>query len=98
MNPSTEPIVEGAKEWFVYVIESRSGKFYTGVATDVNRRFRQHAGGLKGGAKFFRSDPPALLLYEESFPDRSSAQKRESQIKSYSRRQKEFLIFNNQES
>lgn len=79
--------------WSVYVIESQSGKFYTGISTDVNRRFRQHLGVVKGGAKYFRSDPPSLLVYEESFRDRSAAQKREAEIKAFTRLEKENLVY-----
>lgn len=80
------------KPWSVYMIQCESGKLYTGVSTDVTRRFRQHAGEIKGGAKFFRADPPALLVYEERYSDRNSAQSREAQIKSLPRPLKDELI------
>lgn len=79
--------------WWLYVIETEKGRFYTGVTTDVDQRFRQHAGEIKGGAKFFRSDAPALLIYLESHPSRSAAQRAESRMKSLSRTQKEALVF-----
>ncbi|MBP7844788.1 MAG: GIY-YIG nuclease family protein [Proteobacteria bacterium] len=78
--------------WFVYIIETQSGKFYTGICKDINKRFEQHSGLKKGGAKFFRSDPPALLVFEESHKSQSHALKREYEIKSMSRAQKEALI------
>ena len=79
--------------WWVYIIETESGSYYTGVAKDVNHRFRQHKGEVKGGAKFFRSNPPSLLLYLKKFKNRSEAQKAESSIKKLNRAQKEELIF-----
>lgn len=79
--------------WFLYVIETEKGRLYTGVARDVNMRFRQHAGEIKGGAKFFYSDKPSLLVYCQECADRSSAQKLEAQIKKLSRKQKEELVF-----
>lgn len=79
--------------WWVYVIETESGSFYTGVAKDVNLRFRQHKGEIKGGAKFFRSNPPSLLIYMKEYKNRSEAQKIESYIKKLSRTQKEEFIF-----
>lgn len=79
--------------WWVYIIETESGRFYTGVARDINRRFRQHQGEIKGGAKFFRSDRPSLLIYAEESASRSLAQQREAEIKSLPRAQKEQLIF-----
>ena len=66
---------------------------YTGVSTDVNKRFRQHLGLIKGGAKFFRSDPPALLVYEEQGLTRAIAQQREAAIKKLNRKEKEELVF-----
>ena len=79
--------------WFVYVIETELGSYYTGVTKDVNLRFRQHKGELKGGAKFFRSNPPSLLIYLKEYKSRSEAQKVEWQIKKLSRVRKEELIF-----
>ncbi len=79
--------------WIVYIIETVGGRFYTGVSTDINLRFRQHSGQLKGGAKFFHSDPPSLVIYVEERVSRSLAQKREAAIKALSRAQKERLVY-----
>ena len=56
------------------------------------RRYRQHRGDLAGGAKFFRGNKPIQLVYYEIFYSRSEAQKRESEIKKYSKIKKEELI------
>ncbi|MEZ4816101.1 MAG: GIY-YIG nuclease family protein [Bdellovibrionota bacterium] len=79
--------------WFLYIVETELGRFYTGVAKDVNQRFRQHSGEIKGGAKFFRSDKASLLLYVKKCKNRSEAQKLESRIKSLSRKEKEELVY-----
>lgn len=78
-------------KWSVYIIESKKGKFYTGISTDVERRFSQHLSG-KGGAKYFRSDPPLRIVYRECLDNRSLASKKEAAIKKMSRQQKEKLI------
>lgn len=65
--------------WFVYLIECRDGSIYTGIATDVARRYAQHAAGK--GARYTRSHPPARLLGEFPYPDRSSALKAEHAIR-----------------
>lgn len=65
--------------WFVYLIECADGSLYTGVATDVERRYREHAAGT--GARYTRSHPPARLLAAFPHPDRSSALKAEAAIK-----------------
>ena len=73
--------------WFVYLIETKKG-IYTGITTNLIRRYYQHSGLLTGGAKYFRGNPPLELINFEIFPDRSSAQKREYQIKNLKRKDK----------
>ncbi len=78
--------------WEVYMVLTRSGALYTGISTDVGRRFRQHAGELTGGARFFRADRPVAIVWREAHADRSSASRREAEIKGMSRRQKLALL------
>ncbi len=77
--------------WFVYMIRCRSGKLYTGVTTDLARRWREHNGGAQG-AKYTRADPPEAMVYHEPQADRSSACKREAAIKKLPRAAKLALI------
>jgi putative endonuclease len=77
--------------WFVYMIRASDGSLYTGVTTDVERRFGEHCSADKQ-AKFFRGRQPLEVVYTENHPDRSSAQRRESAIKKLSRVQKLKLI------
>ena len=77
--------------WFVYIVESADSKLYTGIATDVERRFREHREGKKG-ARFFRTTQPVEIVWHEPHPDRSSATKREMAIKKMTRPQKLGLI------
>ena len=81
----------GGMVYWVYVIKTRKGKFYTGITTDLERRFKEHANSCKG-AKYFRSDPPLEIVYKEGLQSRSHALKREWQIKKLNRPQKELLI------
>lgn len=83
-------------QWFVYIIHCTDGVLYTGITTDVQRRYKQHA-SLQG-AKFFRGRKPQKLVYQESGHDRSSASKREIEIKKLTRMGKIQLILsiNNQ--
>ena len=74
--------------WHVYVVETKSGKFYTGITTDITRRLQQHAGVRKGGAKALRGDPPVRLRYTEPADDRSGASRREAALKKLTRTQK----------
>jgi len=78
-------------DWYVYVIRASDNSLYAGVTTDVQRRFNEHCGTDKG-AKFFRGRQPLEVVYTESHPDRSSAQRREAVIKKLTRDQKLDLI------
>ena len=76
--------------WSVYIILCDDGSFYTGISTDVIRRFRQHRQGK--GAKYFRSRQPNLIVFVESGHCRSSAAQREFEIKKMKRGEKVLLI------
>ena len=73
--------------WHVYILECRSGTLYTGVTTDVDRRLLQHNAG-KGGA-YTRAKKPVALTFKEVHLSRSSALKREAQIKEWPKAKKE---------
>jgi putative endonuclease len=77
--------------WFVYIIQSENGSLYTGITTDVERRFKEHATSPKG-AKFFRGKIPVEVVFQQTFPDRSSASKFEAQVKKMTRANKIKLI------
>ena len=72
------------------MIYCSDGSLYTGISTDVNRRYKEH--GTPKGAKYFRGRVPLKLAYQESQHNRSSASKREVEIKKLSRNAKEQLI------
>lgn len=75
--------------WFVYVLECRDGSLYTGIATDVTRRYAQHAAGK--GARYTRSHPPLRLLAQFPHADRASASRAEHAIKRLRPAQKRAL-------
>ncbi|EQC43017.1 GIY-YIG catalytic domain protein [Bacteriovorax sp. BSW11_IV] len=79
------------KNWFLYIIKTKNNKLYTGITTDVERRFEEHKSGKKG-AKFFRGNTPVKIMYTEVCKNRSEASKREAHIKSLTRPQKDALI------
>jgi putative endonuclease len=78
-------------QWVVYMIRTESGQLYTGITTDIQRRWRQHMSG-QGGARYFRTQKPKFVCYIEEQPDRSSASKREAAIKKMPKLVKETLI------
>lgn len=78
------------RAYAVYILECADGSLYTGITTDVSRRFTEHVAG-KGG-HFTRSHTPVRIAYTENHPDRSSASKREAEIKKWPRERKLALI------
>ncbi len=77
--------------WTVYVIQTESGSFYTGITVDLERRLGEHRVGSRG-AKFFRTSRPKRVVYEERHAERSGALRREREIKCMSRAEKLDLI------
>jgi putative endonuclease len=79
---------------FVYVLRCADNTLYTGYTVDVEKRLKEHNGqdGTKLGAKYTRGRRPVTLVYQERFANRSDAQKRESVIKTLSRKEKEKLV------
>lgn len=76
--------------WYLYLIECVDGSIYTGITTDIARRYAQHLSGK--GAKYTRAHLPARLLLTLPYPDRSSASKAEHQTKQLTAAQKRELI------
>jgi putative endonuclease len=78
--------------WFVYIIETTLGKYYTGITTDVERRFEEHKNDPKKGAKYFRSNTPKRVIHTEIYENRSEASSREYEIKKMTKSQKKELV------
>jgi putative endonuclease len=79
--------------WQVYIIVCTDNSLYTGITTDIERRFSEHAGAQ--GAKYFRGRRPGEVVYLEGGHTRSSASKREAAIKKLLRVDKLRLIASN---
>ncbi len=78
-------------KWEVYIIETVSGKLYTGITNDLDRRFEDHLNGRKG-ARFFHFSAPRKIIFRAACKNRSEATQREIQIKKMTRLQKLALI------
>jgi len=66
--------------YYVYMVKCADETFYTGIATELDRRIEEHNSSDKG-AKYTRTRRPVVLVYSEEYPDRSTASKREYEIK-----------------
>jgi putative endonuclease len=75
--------------WFVYMLQCSGDRFYTGITTNLERRFAEHVSG-KGG-HFTRSFPPSKMVYQEPCSGRGAASVREAAIKRMSHSDKNKL-------
>ena len=78
--------------YYTYMLRCEDDSIYTGITTDLDRRFKQHQGKVQGGAKYTKSRMP--LRYEMAWksPDRQSASKLEYRLKRLTKQEKETLI------
>lgn len=79
--------------YYVYAIYNKQNdKYYIGQTENIEERIRMHNDKTFGGSYTSRFDGEWKLFYKEEFPSRSSALKREKELKSY--RGREFLKTN----
>lgn len=85
---------EEATQWSLYLVRTAEGSLYTGVTTDVQRRFAEHENKDKKnkGAKALRGRGPLTLAFKIVVGNRSDALKLEYRIKQLSRTDKQRLI------
>lgn len=79
-------------EWHLYLVRTREGSLYTGIATDVARRLGEHEGTGEKGSKYLRSKGPLELAYQARIGDRSLALKAEHCMRRLTKRKKEQIV------
>ena len=79
-------------DWYLYLVRCRDGSLYTGITTDVARRFAEHQGNSDAGAKYLRGRGPLVLVFQKKLGSRSLALGVESKVKKLSKARKEELI------
>ncbi len=72
--------------YWVYMLLCENDSVYTGITTDVARRFAQHKAG-KGGA-YTRSHGAVRIIHVERRVGRGRALRREAEIKKWTREEK----------
>ncbi|MGS0677434.1 GIY-YIG nuclease family protein [Shewanella sp. 125m-1] len=88
----SEPKNSQPQQWYLYMVRCANGHLYTGVTTDVERRFAEHQSGSAKSAKFLRGKGPLTLAYFETVGSHSDALKREIVLKKWPRAKKLALI------
>lgn len=78
--------------YYIYILRCTDRSLYTGITTNLQRRFAQHSGKIRGGAKYTAVHPPLLFEAVWQANDRSSASRLENRIKKLTRIQKQQLL------
>ena len=79
-------------DWYLYLIRCRDGSLYTGITTDVARRFAEHRGQGAGGAKYLKGRGPLELVLRKKVGNRSLALRVERKVKKLPKARKEKLL------
>ena len=72
--------------WFVYLLECSDGSLYLGISNNVPQRVATHNAGR--GPDYTRRLRPVQLIFREEHPTKSSARKREIELKGWCREKK----------
>ncbi len=78
--------------WFLYLVRCRNGTLYTGITTDVERRFAEHQEGGVRAARYLRGKGPLELVYTIAAGNRALASTLEYRVKRLTRADKQSLI------
>ncbi len=90
MANSEDIVCEG--QWSLYLVRCGDDSLYTGITTDVARRFQEHSAGGAKAAKYLRGRGPLILVYHVHIGSLSDALKAERRMKRLSKVAKEKLI------
>ena len=82
------------KQWYVYIIENRLAHYYTGICTDIGRRFVEHQSSGPKCAKALKGKGPLILKFWCIVGNHSEALKIEIWIKKLSKANKIKLVNN----
>ena len=83
-----------SNKWYLYIIRCDDNSLYTGITTDVNRRFDEHQNNPVKGAKYLRGRGPLELVFKKRIGTKSEASSAEYRIKRLTKIQKENLLKN----
>ena len=88
MNSKGGVLMEG--KWYVYILRCADDTLYTGITNNLDRRLKAHNAGT--ASKYTRVRRPVDMVYREEVETKGDALRRELQIKSMSRSQKQALF------
>lgn len=68
--------------YFVYIIETVDGTYYTGMTNDLARRLSEHVSNSTRSASYLRMHKPAFVVHVTECETRGEAMKLEKRFKS----------------
>jgi putative endonuclease len=78
--------------WYLYIIRCVDSSLYTGITTDVERRFNEHTDQGKLAAKYLRGKAPLTLVFTVEAGTRSEASTLEMRLKKMAKADKELVV------
>lgn len=78
--------------YYVYILRCEDNSLYTGITTDLERRFREHRERTTTHSKYTASHTPIAPQRVWQAADRSAASRLEYYIKTLTKSKKEALI------
>ena len=81
--------------YYIYILKCEGNRLYTGITTDIKRRYEEHSSQNGKGAKFTRSHKAENIEAVWSAENRSLASRLEWKIKKLRHLQKIDLIRDN---
>lgn len=82
----------GAACWHLYVVRTVDGFLYTGISTDVARRFAEHTAMGRKSARFLRTRKPLCIAFSQAIGNRPLALRVERHFKALSKKDKEQIV------
>ena len=83
-----------AVPYTVYLLQCEDGSYYTGITTDVERRFQEHLSRGPKAARYTRTHPVQAIAATWEAPNRAKASQWEYRIKQLTHEQKSQLANN----
>jgi len=82
--------------WYLYVVRTVEGFLYTGISTDVARRFTEHLSQGRQTARYLLAHKPEAIAFSKAIGGRSLAQKVEYHFKRLKKKEKEWIVASKQ--
>ena len=67
--------------YFVYIIETEDGTYYTGMTNDIARRMSEHLSNTSRSATYLRAHKPKYVVYAHECETRGDAMRLENRLK-----------------